>query len=408
MGEMDLNKVSRTFDPITLAGVTLRNRIAMAPLTRQMADEDGTPNDEMAAYYARRARGGVSLVITEGTFFNDELGCVTYLRQPGIATEKHIEGWRKTVDAVHAAGAKIILQLMHAGRVADPRTLHEGESGVTASAGQSEGWVLYTDNDYEQKIRGVANDWPVVTFPPAREMTEAEIHRVADGFAEGAARAIEAGFDGVEVHGANGYLLWQFINPKVNRRTDQWGGSPENNTRFARLVCERVREAIGKDKILTLRLSQDGVDDFLGAWPGASYAEAVGKSLASCDIDALHWASFDWSDHRQTDGPSAPMPEILRSSSGKPMIVNGGVADLADSEAALKSAGDMVAVGRPLFGHPDWPHIIRSGDTYDWLRFDRKYVVKPPYDYDIAYPAELPRDDWTPDLSVRRRPGWMG
>src|ERR1700723_4396582 len=122
----------RLFSPTKLAGYSLNNRIAMAPLTRQMAEPDGTPTDEMAAYYARRARGGVGLIITEGTFQNDELNCAAYLSQPGIANAKHIAGWRKVVDAVHAQNVPIILQLMHGGRVCDPRCLHQGTQPVTA------------------------------------------------------------------------------------------------------------------------------------------------------------------------------------------------------------------------------------------------------------------------------------
>ena len=135
-------KYPKTFSPFRLGPLELKNRIVMAPLTRQNAEDDGTPTGEMAGYYARRAAGGVSMIITEGTFQNDELGCVAYLSQPGIATERNIEGWRKVADAVHAYNVPIILQLMHGGRVSDPRCLHEGESPVSASATHSEGWVL--------------------------------------------------------------------------------------------------------------------------------------------------------------------------------------------------------------------------------------------------------------------------
>ncbi|NTF10587.1 NADH:flavin oxidoreductase [Agrobacterium rubi] len=396
------------FSRLELAGSVLKNRLVMAPLTRQMADDDGTPNDEMVAYYARRARGGIGMIITEGTFFNDELGCVAYLRQPGIATTRNVAGWRKVVEAVHRHHAPILLQLMHGGRVSDPRCLHVGESPVSASDSQSPGWVLYTDNDLEKHNRGIEAEWPKVTFPPARALTEVEIERIADGFAQGARRAIEAGFDGVEVHGANGYLLYQFIHPNTNHRTDIYGGSPENNVRFAKLVCKRVREAIGHDKIITLRLSQDGVDDFLGAWPGGvAYARAVGEALRDVDADAIHWASFDWKANRASDHVT-PMPVALRESSGKPMIVNGGIADKSDCDQAIDAgAGDLIAVGRPLFAQPDWPHIIRSGEPYEWATFDRKYVIKPPYDYEHAYPHGLPADKWDPDLSKRRRAGWQ-
>lgn len=381
------------FSEIKLGPLTLRNRIAMAPLTRQMAEADGTPTDEMAAYYARRARGGLGLIITEGTYEQDAFQSRAYLSQPGITTDRHQAGWAKVCDAVHAHDCKIIVQLMHGGRVSDPRVLN-GHPPVSASATQSGGWTLYTDTDYEKHIRNIDGPWDRVTFGPARALTIAEITAVADGFAAGAARAVAAGADGVEVHGANGYLLWQFINPKTNLRTDEFGGSPENNVRFAKLVGEKIRAAIGPNKLIVLRLSQDGVDDFVGAWPGTVYAEAIGAALKDSAFDALHWSSFNYLDNRQTDCDT-PMSTILRKASGLPMITNGGIADGAEAEAALTSgAADMVAIGRPIFAHPDWPYIVRSGIPYDWVKFDRKHVVRPPLDYGIAYPLALVDPNW--------------
>lgn len=396
--------LENTFSPLTLGALKLKNRIVMAPLTRQLADEDGTPTADMAAYYARRARGGLGMIITEGAYPADELGCKAYLSQPGIANDKHVEGWKLATEAVHRFGVPIICQLMHGGRVSDPRCLFEDESPVSASDTQSEGWVLYTDTDEELNNRGLTGDWPKVTFPQARALSEEEIHRVADGFAAGARRAVEAGFDGVEIHGANGYLLYQFIHPKTNLRTDKWGGSAENNVRFAKLVCQKVREAIGPDKLITLRLSQDGVDDFLGAWPGGvEYARAVGAALADCAADALHWSSFDWTDNRDPDS-DVPMPVAIVETSGKPMLVNGGIMDGPTSEAVFEvKAGDAVVVGRPLFAHPDWPYIIRSGETYPWTEFDRKQVINASVDFDVSYPANRRVPKWNPDLSVRRK-----
>lgn len=382
------------FSPIKLGPLTLRNRIAMAPLTRQMAEPDGTPTDEMVAYYARRARGGLGLIITEGTYEQDAFQSRAYLSQPGITNDRHQAGWAKVCDAVHAQGAKIIVQLMHGGRVCDPRTLN-GQPPVSASATQSGGWVLYTDSDDEKQIRNISGDWPKVTFPPARALTVEELHAIADGFAAGAKRAVDAGADGVEVHGANGYLLWQFITPKINLRTDEFGGSPENNVRFARLVGDKIRAAIGPNKLITLRLSQDGVDDFVGAWPGGvTYAEAVGKALIGSAFDALHWSSFNYLDNRDPNDPT-PMATVLRRASGLPVITNGGIADGPGAEAALTSgAADMVAVGRPIFAHPDWPYLVRSGAEYPWMAFDRKYVIQPPLDFGYAYPTGLQDPKW--------------
>lgn len=393
----------KTFSPVKIGPLELKNRIVMAPLTRQVADEDGTPTAEMAAYYARRARGGVGLIISEGTYEVDELGCKAYLSQPGIANDKHVEAWKLTTDAVHALETPIICQLMHGGRVVDPRCLFEGESPVSASNTQSEGWVLYTDTDDEKHDRGIEGGWPKVTFPPARELTIEELHKVADGFAEGAVRAVEAGFDGVEIHGANGYLVYQFINPKTNLRTDEYGGSAENNVRFAKLICQKVREAIGPDKLMTLRLSQDGVDDFLGAWPGGvEYPREIGAALADCAADALHWSSFDWTDNRDPNS-DVPMAKAIAEASGKPMLVNGGIADGPGAEAVFENeAGAAVVVGRPLFAHPDWPHIIRSGMDYPWAEFDRKYVIQPPVDLATGYPMDRRVPDWDPDTAKRR------
>ncbi len=391
-----MESFKQLFSPLKIGKQTVKNRIAMAPLTRQMADADGTPTDEMAAYYARRARGGFGMIITEGTYEEDKLGCKAYLSQPGIANKKHVKGWAKAAKAIHEHGSTAILQLMHGGRVSDPRVLG-GKSSVSSSATQSDGWTLYTDTDDERKIRNIKNKtWPKVTFGRARALTRKELEKVAQGFADGAARAVEAGFDGVEIHGANGYLLWQFITPKINQRTDEFGGSPENNVRFARMVCEKVRNAIGKDKMITLRLSQDGVDDFVGAWPGGvNYARAVGTALRGAEIDAIHWSSFGWRDNRDPNSKT-PMSHVLKETSGFPVITNGGIFDGTEAESCLTSGGgDMVAIGRQSFMHPDWPYIVRSGADYKWLPFDRKYVIRPPLDYGIAYPVALEDPKWT-------------
>jgi 2,4-dienoyl-CoA reductase-like NADH-dependent reductase (Old Yellow Enzyme family) len=317
------------------------------------------------------------------------------LSQPGIANARHVAAWRKIADAIHEHGARCILQLMHGGRVTDPRCLAAGQQPVSASAMQSAGWVLYTDARDEAEIRGIGGGWPKVTFGPARALTVAEIEDIAGGFAEGAVRAIEAGFDGVEIHGANGYLLYQFIHTSTNARTDEYGGSAQNRVRFARLVGEKVRAAIGPGKIVTLRLSQDGVDEFTGAWAGGvQTAREVGRALRGSAYDALHWSSFGYRDNRDA-ASDVPMPTALRQESGLPMITNGGIAQGAEAEAAiLDGAADIVAIGRPMFANPDWPQMVRGGHPVDLVPFDRKYVVRPPVDYGYAYPLTYTAPDW--------------
>lgn len=160
---------------------------------------------------------------------------------------------------------------------------------------------------------------------------------------------------------------------------------------------------IGPDKLITLRISQDGVDDFMGAWPGGvDYANAVGASLSDCAADALHWSSFDWTDNRD-ENSDVPMAQVIKEASGKPMLVNGGIADGPGAEAVFDAeAGDAAVVGRPLFAHPDWPHIIRSGIDYPWAEFDRKYVIQPPVELSLCFPMDRYIADWDPDLSKRR------
>ena len=177
---MDVHKT--LFSPLRIGKHTIKNRIAMAPLTRQMAEADGTPTDEMAAYYARRARGGFGLIITEGTYEEDKFGAKAYLSQPGISNKKHVKGWAKATKAIQEHGATAILQLMHGGRVSDPRVL-SGKAPVSASATKSDGWSLYTDTDDERKIRNIKNKtWPKVTFGKARALTVKELEKVAQGF----------------------------------------------------------------------------------------------------------------------------------------------------------------------------------------------------------------------------------
>lgn len=366
------------FDEIRLAGRVARNRIAMAPLTRQAADADGTPNAAMAAYYARRARGGVGAVFTEGVTFSDATGSKAYPHQPGLVTGRHADGWRQLVAAVHAEGALILMQLQHAGRVADPADLPPGVQPLSASDTQAPGYVIFTDSWEEKELRGWDFDPPFRPYVPARAMTAADLAAVRDEFAAAAAWAVELGFDGVEVHAANGFLLEQFVDSTVNRRTDAYGGSPARRVQYPLEVCGAVRAAVGDDAIVTLRLSQEGIDDtsrrFAG---GVAEAREIGAALCDAPVDALHWASFDWEDTRDP-ADDEPMPHALRAASGLPVIVNGGVHDRSAADRVLSSrAGDMVAVDRPLFANPDWARLVRDGGPVDWVPFERRWVVAP-------------------------------
>ena len=235
-------------------------------------------------------------------------------------------------------------------------------------------------------------------------MSKKEIQKIINDFAESAKYAVEAGFDGVEIHGANGYLLYQFTDPKQNLRNDEFGGNAKNNLKFSKLICEKIREEIGNDKIISYRISQDGVDDFDGYWEeGQKYVENLAKELKNFPIDAIHWSSFDWKDNRFNKN-DPPIPVTIKKLSNHTVITNGGIYDGDTAKEVLDmKGGDLIAIGRPLFAQPDWPYIVASGIPYKWMEFDRKYVIQPPYDYTYSYPTSLPEVYWPPDENVRKK-----
>jgi 2,4-dienoyl-CoA reductase-like NADH-dependent reductase (Old Yellow Enzyme family) len=332
----------------------------------------------MGKYWARRVKGGCSLVITEGVYFSDRWNSKGYPNQSGICNRKHIDAWRRITELIHAEGGVALMQLQHAGRLADPLYLQDGNPPYSASDTLAPGYVIFTDSQEEKILRGWTHPLPYRRYVPARALTVAEIDTLASSFALAAGRAIEAGFDGVEVHGANGFLIDNFFNAAVNVREDEFGGSPTKRANFALLVCRKVRDAIGVEKIVTLRLSQDridGIDDRYAG--GVAEARVIARALAEAPVDALHWASFAWDDNRDPNSDEI-IPAVLRKVSGKPMIVNGGVHDGAAALRALEcGAGDMVAVGRPLFANPDWANLVREQKSPAPIAFERKYVIKP-------------------------------
>lgn|GEM_PF-194296 len=230
------------FKPYNLMGLSLKNRIVMAPMTRSRALEPGlVPSPSMATYYAQRA--GAGLIISEGAQPSPE--GQGYTSTPGLHSPEQIQGWRRVTDAVHTAGGRIFAQIMHTGRIGHPDNSSESIIPLGPSAVQPKGRIF--------TAQGMQD------FVVPREMTEADIEKAIQDFAAAARNAIEAGFDGVEIHGANGYLVHQFLSVNANQRTDAWGGSPENRARFAVRVAQAVADAIGPERT-GIRLS-----------PGASF-----------------------------------------------------------------------------------------------------------------------------------------
>ena len=319
------------FEPAVFGALQLSNRVVMAPLTRTRADDDGVPTETMVEYYRQRA--GQGLIISEGTWPAAE--GKSYSGQPGIVTPGHIAGWRPVADAVHEAGGTIVMQLMHGGRVSHPAI--SGEPRVVAPSALAAPGQTHT---------------PVgkVDMPVAHALTLDEIPMVVEQFAQAARNAIAAGFDGVEVHGANGYLVQEFLSPVSNIRDDQYGGSPENRARFAIEVTTAVVEAVGADRT-GIRLSpqhniqgvlEEDDDDALATY--LAVAEGLAP-LGLAFVDILNAA------------PTSELVQRIRRTLGAPLIINSGFASVTTRDEAetlvAEEWADAVAVGRPAIANPD-------------------------------------------------------
>ena len=324
--------MSLLFSKFTLGSLELQNRLVMSPMTRNRAI-DNVPNDLMREYYAQRASAG--LIITEGTSTSpDGLG---YPRIPGIFSAAQVKGWTLITEAVHAKGAKIFIQFMHCGRIAHPLNLPAGARVLGPSAVQAAG-EMYTDAE-GMKPNGV---------PQA--MSETDIKAAIEEFAQAAKNATQAGFDGIELHGANGYLLEQFIRPNSNQRTDQYGGSIENRARFVLDVVDACIAAIGKDKV-GIRLSPYGVFNDMPAYPEmeADYAY-LAQQLSARGVVYVHLV-----DHSAMGAPVVPdsIKSTFRSQFKGVLILSGGYnAKRAESDLEAHKC-DLVAVGRPFLANPD-------------------------------------------------------
>ncbi len=321
------------FTPFTLRHLALSNRAVMAPMTRSRAVEANTPNALMAEYYAQRA--GAGLIITEGV--SPSPNGLGYSRIPGLFNEAQAAGWRLVTDAVHAKGGKIVVQLMHTGRVAHASCLPAGGRVLSSSASTLEGQIY-------------ADGLGMQPYSPAAAMTEQDIEAAIAEYAHAAKLAVQAGFDGVELHAANGYLIEQFSNPNVNHRTDGWGGSIEGRNRFALAVAKATAQAIGADK-LGIRLSPYGV--FNGTGP---FADVEPQTLALVQaLSELGLAYVHVLDHSAMGAPAVPasLKAQLRAAFNGPFILAGGF-DKASAEKALaEGQADLIAFGRPFISNPD-------------------------------------------------------
>ena len=350
------------FSPVTLGEIELSNRIVMAPMTRDRAGPGDVPTDLMVAYYAQRASAG--LIVTEGVQ-PSPVG-KGYWRTPGIHSAAQVEGWRKVADAVHARGGKIVMQLMHCGRVVVPANRGFDAEVIAPSAIPCPDKVPGPD--------GVPQDCAM-----PRAILAAEIPALVEEYAEAARNAVAAGLDGVELHCASGYLINQFLNPVSNQRDDDYGGSIENRIRFPIAVLQAMAGAIGPGRV-GFRISPgnpyNGMDS---ADPAATFGPFVkaadGLGLAYLHVVDMGLAELD-------------TLALLRANYSGPIVTNNNLK--ADSAAALLDAGraEAVSFGRAFIANPDLVERIAAGAP----------LAKP--DYARLYTGE--------ELGYTDYPVWVG
>lgn len=350
-----MNKnVAELFKPFNLKSLSVANRVVMAPMTREFSP-DGIPTKNVADYYRRRAEGGTGLIITEGTTINDPVATMGE-RIPRIHGEQALAGWQKTVEAVHQAGGKIMPQLWHVGMARNPKKVSNSDQ---PSVGPS----------------GLLAPGKKVSEP----MTAAQIEAAIDGFASAAVDAKRIGFDGIEVHGAHGYLVDQFFWSGTNQRTDEWGGNMQKRGRFAVEIIKRIRAATGPDFPILFRFSQWKQQDYTARLAETPHLlEEFLAPLSEAGVDVFHCSTRRYWEN-EFEGEELNLAGWTKKITGKPTITVGSVGLNEDFFSAFAGKGsttrsiddliermdkgefDLVAVGRALLQDPDWANKIRDG-----------------------------------------------
>ena len=330
-----------------IGNIALKNRVIVAPMTRTSATVDGRATPVMVDYYAEFARNGWGLIIVEATYIDKQYS-QGYCNQPGIADNAQRDAWRPVIEACHRAGTPVFLQLIHAGAV------NQGNHWIKGSIAPS------PVPPKGQQIDRYGGDGP---FQIPREITRDEIRQAAAGFAAAAKRAAEAGFDGIEVHGANGYLLDQFLTTYTNLRGDEYGGPIENRVRFHAEVMKAVRDAVPAPLPVGVRISQTKVNDLTYVWPGGvSDADVVFPALQRTGIDFIHVSAHLGCTPVFDCGLS--LAALAKRATGMTIIANGKLNDPALAEAALTNGdGDFCAIGKGALADPAWPVKIQHGEV---------------------------------------------
>ena len=337
------NTTQSLFEPYRMGTITLSNRLVMNPMTRCRADATGTPQDPMAEYYGQRATAG--LIVSEG--IAPSANGKGYARIPGLWSDEQVQAWKPVVNAVHVKGGKIFAQLMHTGRVSHPANM-AADAKIVAPSAVALAEKMYTD------ALGMQD------YPVPQAMTEADIAQAKAEFVQAAKNAIAAGFDGVELHAANGYLLEQFLCPTTNQRTDGWGGSVGKHIQFVVDVARETAAAIGGDKV-GIRLSPYGTNSGMSAYPELeeTYFKLL-PLLAAAGLTYVHIA-----DHSAMGAPALPaaFKQALRKAWPRTFFIGGSFDQASGQQAVNDGLVDLVGLGRQFLANPDLVQRLQKGQA---------------------------------------------
>jgi len=328
------------FSPFKLGGFTLKNRIGVAPMTRMSSPGDSIPRQDVLDFLVRRAENGAAIVYTEA-IVTDYESAQGYPGQARLVTQRQIEAWKPVVEAIRKNGAVSIMQMFHCGRMAWPE-VNPANRVIAPSA------------------IGPAQDNPLTgaPYPVPDAMSAFDIQHVITGFVETAKGAVAAGFDGIEIHGAHGYLINNFLSSYSNRRTDEYGGSVENRYRFAHEIIQAVRPVVPQDRLLTFRISNWGVADMeVSLYQDKAEWHQIIKLLSAEPIDAISVSTYDYS--AKAFGTDQTMARITREATDLPIMICGKIYDRATAEDALEDA-DIILSAKSILLNPNWVDDIRK------------------------------------------------
>ena len=329
------------FSPFTIGRHTLKNRLGVAPMTRMSGGQDAIPRRDVLDFLVRRAQNGAALVFTEA-IVTDYESAQGYPGQARILTQPQIEAWKGVTDAIRAHGAVSVMQMFHCGRMAWPE-INPAHRSIAPSA-----VAPRQDNPLTGK-----------PYPVPEAMSPFDIEHVVNGFVETARGAVAAGFDGVEVHGAHGYLVNQFLSSYSNRREDEYGGTLANRFRLAREIIRAVRDAMPRDRLLTFRVSNWGIADMdVSLFRDAREWEELIDLIDAEPIDALSLSTYDF--QAPAFGTGRTMSGLTRSRTSKPLMICGRIHDRATAEKALTEA-DIALSGKSMLLNPDFVEHVRQG-----------------------------------------------